>query len=617
MRRLAVLTAFAVALSGSVTGSAASAAAGRDPDRTGAAPGAPAPRPGTPKVPVMTGTGGAVSSVDAVASQVGIDVLRRGGNAADAAVATAAALGVTEPFSAGVGGGGYLVYYDARRDVVRTLDGRETAPGSFTSSSLTDGAGRPLDFASTVSSGLSVAVPGTPALWDKALRLWGTRSLADLMAPAERIARNGFMVDRTFHQQVLDNQARFARFPATARIYLPDGAPPPVGSVQRNPDLARTYHELGRFGARSLYDGRLGAAVVGAARRPRTGDGSVVFPGQVTRGDLAAYDVPVRRPTRVRYGGLDVYGMPVSSSGGIAVGESLNLLESYGRLTGAPLDEVDQPQYLHRLSEATATAFADRGRWVGSVPGVPAGELLSQSFADERACALFDAGSAAARPIPSGVPDGSYSCGGDGEDLPAQRDDHGTTHLTVADRWGDVASFTLTIEQTGGSGITVPGWGFLLNNELTDFNFVPTAPGVPDPNLPGPGKRPRSSMSPTLVLDDGRPVLALGSPGGATIITTVTQVLTEYLDRGRPLVEAIAAPRLSSRNGPAEQAEPALLNGADGAALVARGHVLAPVPEIGAVTGIVLREDGTFLAAAEPARRGGGSALVVRPDDGP
>jgi len=183
----------------------------------------------------------------------------------------------------------------------------------------------------------------------------------------------------------------------------------------------------------------------------------------------------------------------------------------------------------------------------------------------------------------------------------------------VADRWGNVASYTLTIEQTGGSGMTVPGYGFLLNNELTDFNFTPATAGVPDPNLPDASKRPRSSMSPTIVLDSGKPVLALGSPGGATIITTVAQVLTEYLDRHQEIVDAIAAPRISSRNGPTTDAEPAIFSGPDRTALTAMGHTLKSVPEIGAATAVRLFGNGLFEAAAEPTRRGGGSAQVVNP----
>jgi gamma-glutamyltranspeptidase/glutathione hydrolase len=386
-----------------------------------------------------------------------------------------------------------------------------------------------------------------------------------------------------------------------------------VGSVFRNPDLARTYRLLRREGTQVLYRGGLGRELVAEARKPHTAPGVSVFSGQITGDDLAAYRAPVKPPTRTTYRGLDVYGMPVPSSGGIAVGESLNLLEAYDNRTRRSLSTVDEVQYLHRFAEATATAFADRGRWVGDVPNVPTRELLKQAFANERACQLFDPNHAHARPIPFGSPDGSYGCGAPAGRTTAMRDDHGTTHLTVADRWGNVVSYTLTIEQTGGSGITVPGRGFLLNNELTDFNFVPATAGVPDPNLPAAGKRPRSSMSPTIVLDRGRPILAAGSPGGATIITTVSQVLTEYLDRGLPLVQAIAAPRISSRNGATTDAEPAVADGPQGAGLRLLGHQLKSVPELGAATAIKLMGRNRFEAAAETSRRGGGSAMVVRP----
>lgn len=566
-----------------------------------------------PKVPVMTGSGGAVASVDRDASQVGLDVLARGGNAADAAVATAAALGVTEPYSAGIGGGGFLVYYDARTHRVTTIDGRETAPASFTETTFRDPAtGAPLPFAKAVSSGLSVGVPGTPALWDKAARELGTWRLAELLKPAERLAAQGFVVDQTFADQTAANEARFRLFPETARVYLPGGQVPVVGSTFTNPDLARAYRELRTQGVQSLYAGRLAAAVVAEAQHPSTAPGITVYPGQLTLGDLAAYRALTREPTRTAYRGLDVYGMPVPSSGGIAVGQILNLVEAYEARTGRRLASLSDVDFLHWFSEASATAFADRNRYVGDIPGVPTRELLSQGFANERAC-LFNPLAAQPRPIPFGSPDGSYAaCApaaagrvGEGHQLES------TTHLTVADRWGNVAAYTLTIEQTGGSGITVPGWGFLLNNELTDFNFAPLTAGVPDPNLPGPGKRPRSSMSPTIVLQDGRPILAIGSPGGATIITSVAQSMLGYLDRGLPLVDAIAAPRLSSRNG-TEQAEPAIAAGPTGTALTAMGHRLASTAEIGAVTAIAIIGPDRFVAAAETTRRGGGSAMVVQ-----
>jgi len=568
-----------------------------------------------PKVPVMTGTGGAVATVDRDASQVGIDVLRFGGNAADAAIATAAALGVTEPYSAGIGGGGFLVYYDAKRRSVFTIDGRETAPASFTERTFQDRLGKPLVFADVVSSGLSVGVPGTPALWDTAARQFGTRPLRDLLRPAEQLAADGFVVDATFAQQTKDNETRFRKFPETARVFLPGGQPPVVGSTFRNPDLAAAYRTLRYRGVDELYRGDMGDALVQAAQTPATAAGVSVYPGQITSRDLRQYRALTPAPTRSQYDDLDIYGMPVPSSGGIAVGESLNLIESYQGMTGTPLSAVDDVQYLHRFAEATATAFADRNRWVGDERRVPTRELLSQDFAGERACSFFDPTKAAVRPIPFGEPDGRYSTAGCRPTValaPAAGEEHGTTNLTVTDRWGNVAEYTLTIEQTGGSGITVPGYGFLLNNELTDFNFQQADPNVPDPNLPGPGKRPRSSMSPTIVPYHGHPVLAVGSPGGATIITTVTQVLLGHLDRNLSLVDAIAAPRLSSRNG-TTQAEPVIVDGDLGKGLAAIGHQLSSTPEIGAATAIRLLGDGRFEAAAETSRRGGGSAMVVRP----
>ena len=608
-RRAALTLATAAAIATPLALAPSSATAGNGGRHHDRIPGTTAPTSPLPKVAVMRGAGGAVASVDRDASQIGIDVLRRGGTAADAAVATAAALGVTEPYSAGIGGGGFFVYYDAKRHRVSTIDGRETAPRTFTDRTFIDPAtGAPYAFNTVVDSGLSVGTPGTPATWDVAARTWGKRSLSDLLAPAERLAQRGFVVDQTFHDQTAANAARFAKFPETARVFLPGGAAPEVGTTFRNPDMAKAYALLRRQGVAALYRGALGEAVVKEAQSPTTKDGVTVLKGQLTMADLRAYRANVKAPVHSQYRDLDVYGMPTPSSGGIAVAEILNLLEAYDRRTGTALKDVSNTQYLHRFSEASATAFADRNRWVGDVPGVPTRELVSQAFADERAC-LFSPMTALARPIPFGSPDGSYGgCASGGARQSEPREGLSTTHLTAADKWGNVASYTLTIEQTGGSGITVPGYGLLLNNELTDFNFAPLSPGVPDPNLPGAGKRPRSSMSPTVILRHGSPWLAVGSPGGATIITSVAQTITEYVDRDLDLVDAIAAPRLSSRNG-TEQAEPAL---AETAALQAMGHTIAQTPEIGAVTAIRILSRDRFIAAAEPTRRGGGSAMVAR-----
>ena len=559
------------------------------------------------KEPTAIGTGGAVATVDTDATRVGIEVLRGGGNAVDAAVATAAALGVTEPFSAGIGGGGFFVYYDAATQKVQTIDGRETAPAAMRSNSFISETGTPIPFNDAVASGLSVGVPGTPATWQKALDAWGTRSLAQSLRPAIDIARHGFTVDQTFHDQVAA-QTRFTYFAPTAELYLPGGSPPAVGSTFRNPDLALTYTLLGARGTNWLYDGSLADEIVQAVTHPPLVPGSTYHarPGLMQAGDLAGYEALSREPTHVRYRGLDVYGMAPASSGGSTVGEALQILAN------VDLSGLSRTEALHYYAEASARAYADRGAYVGdpAYVNVPLGELLSPGFARERFCTI-DPLHATPKPVPAGAPDGSYTdtCATPAGAVSASHEGMSTTNLTVADRWGNVVEYTLTIEQTGGSGIVVPGRGFLLNNELTDFNFAPAVPN--DPNLPAPGKRPRSSISPTVLLQGGHPFVAVGSPGGASIITTVLQILIDRLDLGLTLPQAIADARVSSRNSAGGlQREPAF----DPAGLMALGHLFDPNPvEIGAATGIEFRPNGTTLAAAEPVRRGGGSAAVVTP----
>ncbi|MFE2155550.1 gamma-glutamyltransferase [Streptomyces lavendulae] len=599
MRRPAARQLALVALAGALVSTGAAA-----PPQDTAAP---------PKVPVAAGYGGAVASVDADASAAGIAVLRAGGNAVDAAVATAAALGVTEPYSAGIGGGGYFVYYDAASRRVHTIDGRETAPASATATLFQEN-GVPIPFDQGQTSGRSVGVPGTPATWKSALDAWGTRPLGQLLRPAEKLARDGFTVDATFRAQTELNQDRFKDFPDTRKLFLPGGQLPVVGSTFKNPDLAATYAELARKGVGALYRGPLAQDIVRAVRTPPVDPAAtrVVRSGDLTTADLGAYATKRQAPTQVAYRGLDVYSMAPSSSGGTTVGEALNILE------GTDLSKLSEAQYLHRYIEASRISFADRGRWVGdpAAEQVPTRELLSQRYADTRAC-LIRPDRTLTSPLAPGDPRHPAPCAATGQVAPTTYEGENTTHLTVADRWGNVVSYTLTIESTGGSAITVPGRGFLLNNELTDFSFAPAAPGVPDPNLPGPGKRPRSSMSPTIVLKDGRPVLAVGSPGGATIITTVLQTLLGRLDRGLPLVDAIAAPRASQRNQTTTELEPGLWNSPVRTELEALGQGFRQNPEIGAATGVERLPDGRWLAAAETTRRGGGSAMVVHPHGKP
>ncbi|WP_134741688.1 gamma-glutamyltransferase [Nocardioides sp. 503] len=558
-----------------------------------------------------------MSSVDPYASRVGLAVLRRGGNATDAAVAMASALGVTEPYSAGVGGGGYFVHYDARTKRVQTIDGRETAPRRMRRDAFIDPAtGDPYPFTpELVTSGVSVGTPGTPMTWQRALRKWGSWSLPRALAPSVKLARDGFRVDQTFRQQTDDNRERFQAFPATRRLFLPKGRLPRVGSTFRNPDLARTLERLGRLGVRDgFYRGPLARQIARTVQRPPKSPRTTlpVPRGSLSVRDLRDYRVREQRPTKIRYRGYDVYGMAPSSSGGSTVGEALNILERYD------LRAMDDAKALHHYLEASALAFADRGRYVGDPRRVkvPLARLLSDRFAAERACAIGD--TAIAKPTAAGdVGDYDGVCGPTEAGAPEQDTENiSTTNLTVADRWGDVVEYTLTIEQTGGSGMVVPGRGFLLNNELTDFSTVYDAA---DPNRIQPGKRPRSSMSPTIVLKNGRPYLALGSPGGSTIITTVLQMLVNHLDRGMSLPAAIAAPRASQRNTATVTAEPdfiarygPLLEGTYGHDLVPSGDGLTSASDIGAATAIRFLRGGRMVAVAEPERRGGGAAYVVR-----
>jgi gamma-glutamyltranspeptidase / glutathione hydrolase len=569
-----------------------------------AQPASSAPSAGAPKLPTATGTGGAVATVDHDASKVGMQVLKDGGNAVDATVATAAALGVTEPYSCGIGGGGFMVVYSASDGSVSTIDSRETAPAAFQPDSFIDpSTGQPIPFDERVTSGLGVGVPGTVRSWEQALGKFGSRPLSQLLQPSIRLASRGFVVDQTYHQQTLDNLARFRDFTSTRETFLRNGNAPAVGSTFRNPDLAATYSRIADRGDRAFYSGRTARTIVDTVQHPPVVAGSTrnVRPGLMTTTDLAGYRSKERAPTVSSYRGLQIYGMGPPSSGGSTVGEALNILEGYP-MAGLPRDDA-----LHYYLEASRYAFADRGEYLGDPDYVyvPLKGLLSDGFAAERRLLITD--QAAQSPVAPGDPY-PYDGGSGSVSMKASTAVEGpsTTHLTVSDKWGNIVSYTFTIEQTGGSAITVPNHGFLLNNELTDFEPTPGLANSPDG-----GKRPRSSISPTIVTSKGEPILALGSPGGSTIITTVLQILVNDVDFGMTLPQAIAAPRASQRNTVATSAEPAFLSTPEASLLVSdHGQKFVSTPEIGAATGIAFLPGGTVQAAAEPTRRGGGSALV-------
>ena len=541
--------------------------------------------------PTAIGTGGAAASVEKLATEAAVGILRRGGNAVDAAVASAAVLGVTEPFSCGVGGGGFMVIRTAGGRVT-TIDGRETAPMAMHPTSFWEG-GRPLPFNDARYSGLSVGVPGTVETWADALEKYGTMTLAEVFAPAIHVARHGYVVDQVWFDQVNANRDWFDDIPASAALFLdPDGTPRDVGTVFTNPALAKTYERIAHLGAKGFYRGAVADALVETVQHPVVSPSAnhVWRSGVMKMRDLHTYDAPERAPTHVNYRGLDVYSMGPPSSGGSTVGEALNILEGYN------LASMTREAALHYYLEASRYSFADRNAYLADPAyfEVPLTGLLSDEYAATRR-ALITA-TAAPGPVPPGDP---YPFEG-GET---------TTHLTTSDKSGTVVSYTFTIESTGGAGLVVPGYGFLLNNELTDFNFdSPT-----HPNRVEGGKRPRSSMAPTIVTRGGRPFLALGSPGGATIITTVLQMLLDRVDLGMTLPQAIADPRASQRNAVNTGAEPAFLSTPERTALEGRGHHFVDAGEIGAATGIEFLAGGGVLAAAEPVRRGGGSAMTELP----
>jgi len=560
--------------------------------------------PTSAKQPVATGYGGAVATISDPASQAAMRILNAGGNAIDAAVAAAATLGVTDPFSCGVGGGGFMLIYSAKDKKVITIDSRETAPAYF-SPQVFQKNGKGMEWDDVVPTGISVGVPGTVRGWHEALSRYGSMDLAQVLRPAITVAETGFKVSPNFYRINQLNEGKFAQFSSTSALYLKNGKALPIGSTFRNPDLAATYRSLGKGGVKVFYEGPLAAQIVQTVNTPPVVNGVSVLTGQMTLNDLKDYEARLRQPIHSTYRGLDLYGMAMPSSGGIAIAEALNILEGFD-LKSMPRDQVE-----HLYLEAARLAFADRNAYVadGEYTDVPKSGLLSKAYASERA-KLIDLKQTHGK-VAAGDPflyqdDPSHPLRP--KAALATEPAH-TTHLTVSDKQGNIVAYTFTIEDWGGSGIVVPGKGFLLNNEMTDFEF-----SSPHPNVPEAGKRPRSSMSPTLAFKNGKPVFSIGSPGGSTIITTVLQTIVNHIDQGMPLGEALAAPRLSQRNGDKTEVETLLkfVGSPQAKALEQYGHQWQEKDEIGAANGLQFNPDGSTTAVSEPLRHGGGSAIVQR-----
>jgi len=504
--------------------------------RTAAVPGLP-----------LDGTGyrhGVVAVSHPLAAEAGAGVLRTGGNAIDAAAAIQFVLNVVEPQSSGIGGGGFMMIYLAAENRVVIVDSRETAPAAATADMFAG-----MDFEQASTSGVSVGVPGTLAGIDMALARWGSRSLAATLQPAIRLAREGFAINAPLAQRSASPRAALHAETA-ARFRQPDGSPLPVGHRLVQPGLAHTLQLVADRGIEVFYRGEIARAIVAAQRRSLIGQ---TGRGRMTLADLTGYRPALRTPVEGKYRGYRIVSMPSPSSGGQTLLMMLGLLEPYP--IGGPADGwgFGGRNTLHVMAEAMRLAFADRAVWMGDADyvTVPAGGLLSNCFLSTRR-ALIHLDRRMATPE-AGDPRPCQSAGDRGAGnaaLVAGDEAKGldTTHFTVADRWGNVVSFTTTIESAWGSGITVPGYGFLLNNELTDFNLAPradAAKGDPGSNDVAPGKRPRSSMAPTMIFHDGKLLVAYGSPGGSTIINTVLNTTLNLIDHHMEVDAAIAAPRFS------------------------------------------------------------------------
>ena len=558
------------------------------------------------KTPVATGTGGAVATISEQASQSALTILNKGGNAIDAAVAAAATLGVTDPFSCGIGGGGFMVIYLAKEKRVITIDHREMAPASFTPTVFLEN-GKEIDFDTAIASGNAVGVPGTVRGWHDALARYGSMSFKQVLAPAIAVARQGFPVSETFNRMTTENERKFRLFSSTSQLYLKNGKALPVGTLLKNPGMAKAYAEIAARGQAAFYSGPMARAMVATVNAPPVAQGVKVRPGNMTMADLANYESRIRQPIKSTYRGYELYGMPLPSSGAVTIAQALNILEAYD------FKSMTRPHAEHLYLEASRLAFADRNAYLADPEFVdaPVAGLLSKDYATKRRAQI--SAQRAGGKVAAGDPypfqqDASVTLRPQPAATRMLPENAHTTHLAVADKEGNIVAYTFTIEAWGGSGIVVPGYGFVLNNEMTDFDF-----SGPHPNVPEPGKRPRSSMAPTIVLKDGKPAFTVGSPGGSTIITTVLQTIFNHIDLGMPMDQAMNAPRLSQRNDPLTDIEPGMGGSAQTTALQKLGHKWGAKPEeIGAANAIVFNADGSVTAVSEGVRHGTGSALVQK-----
>ena len=525
-----------------------------------------------------------VVSTDSLASAAGLEILRAGGNAVDAAIAVQFALAVVHPVAGNIGGGGFMVARMAD-DTRFALDFREEAPGAASRDMYLDADGNVTE-ASWIGH-RAAGVPGSVAGMEAAHEAFGTLPWKRLLAPAIRLAADGFTVETRHHEDLYGSRGQLSRFPATAAVFLPNGEAPARGSRFRQPDLARTLEAISESGAAGFYTGWVADSIAAEMRRGG---------GLITKADLAAYEAVWREPIEIDYRGWTLISMPPPSSGGVTMGQILNIVESWelGALGW------HSPQAIHLAVEAMRRAYADRNFYLGDPDFVamPIDRLLSQSYADSLADTIDPARASDSQAF---------------NRVPVESTE--TTHFSIIDAEGNAVAVTTTLNGGFGSYVVVRGAGFLLNNEMDDFT---SKPGVPnayglvqgEANQIAPGKRMLSAMTPTVVINpSGRTELITGTPGGSTIITTIFQIVTNHIDFGLPVRTSVDAPRFHHQNLPDEvRYENGGLDAGTVAALRAMGHTVREREGTsGDVESIWISPDGTRYGAAD--RRRDGAAL--------
>lgn len=534
---------------------------------------------------------GMVVAQEARAARIGLAVLERGGNAVDAAVATGFAMAVTYPRAGNIGGGGYMVIRLAERQRGPrmgprniAIDYRETAPAAATREMFLDEKGN-ADPRRSRDSALAIGVPGTVAGLALAHQRYGSGrlTLAELIAPAIALAREGFAVEDDIADSLPRARVRLGRWPASAKIFLKsDGNALAPGDLLIQRDLADTLEAIAQRGPRAFYEGPLAEKLAAAVQAAG---------GIMTADDLKNYQPHVRRPVRGRYRGHEIISMPPSSSGGVVLIEMLNVLEGY------KLNEQDDASRLHLMIEAMRRAYADRAAYLGdpAVVSAPLVRLMSKRYAAQLRSGINPERATPSHEIRS--------------DIALPREGDNTTHFSVVDRYGNAVANTYTLNFSYGVGLVADGTGVLLNNELDDFAARPSTPNAfgligGDANAPGPNKRPLSSMTPTIVTKNGRPVIVTGSPGGSRIITSVLQVIVNVIDRNLSAAEAVSAPRIHHQWSPDRVLVEQGLSNETITALEGRGHKLERRPYGGTSANTILVTPGGFVGAADPRTRG-------------